>query len=102
MHAACTEEPTRHCGRGERALGRTKNMLLMVVTRDEPKLSDWFNADAPCRVAQMHMEGDTGRGRREGAWGRCGSARSVHGGTSSTLGTAHAGWCAPETCIACP
>ena len=34
MHAACTEEPTGHCGHGTRAGSRTLNMPFMSVTLD--------------------------------------------------------------------
>ena len=74
---------TRH---GPRPGLRTVNMPLMVVTLDVSKLSGWLNADASCRVTPRLVDGDTGGGRREGAWGRCDGARSVHGGTDSTAG----------------
>ena len=50
-------------GHGE---GRTLNMAYIVVTLDVSKVSGWLNAYADCRVAQRHMEGDTGglRGAR--------------------------------------
>ena len=31
---------------------RTINMSYMIMTLDVSKLSDWLNADAPCRVAK--------------------------------------------------
>ena len=51
-------------------------MPLMSVTLDVSRLSGWLNADANCRVAPRHVEGDTGGGKRIGGWGL-----AVHGGT---------------------
>ena len=39
---------------------RTWNMPAMSVTLDVSKLSDWLNADAPCRVERRAC--DVGRG----------------------------------------
>ena len=52
-------------------------MYCMLVTLDVSRLSGWLNAfapfrypEVPCRVTPRHMEGETGGGRRKGAWGR--------------------------------
>ena len=100
-HKACTEGPTGHWALHAWGL-RTANMRLMVVTLDVSRLSGWLNVDADCRIASRHVEGDTGGGRREGAWGWCAGACSVHGGTESILGRHTQGGFAPETCHSCP
>ena len=66
--AACTKEPTGQCAQHAPGV-RTPNTDSMVVTLDVSRLSGWLNARASCRVAPRHMEGDTGGGRCEGAWG---------------------------------
>ena len=81
---------------------RTLNMPSMVVTLDVSKLSGWLNAYANCRVAPRHIEGTGGDGGCLGDRGRCDGARSVHGETDSTLGTARARGCARKTCCSCP
>ena len=35
-------------------------MLFMSVKLDVTRLSGWLNADAPCRVAPRHVEGEPG------------------------------------------
>ena len=48
-HAACRKGPD--CGvEGRARAERTLNMYPMFVTLDVSKLSDWLNADAPCRA----------------------------------------------------
>ena len=90
----CDGERSVHGGTecwARHALGvRTVNMLLMSVTLDVSRLSGWLNADANCRVTPRHVEGDKGGWEARDAWWRCGGARSVHGGTNWTLGTARA------------
>ena len=66
-------------------------MPNMLVTLDVSKLSGWFNTDACCRVTpRLAWRATQGGERREGVGGRGGGARSVHGGTDWTLGTARA------------
>ena len=47
-HAACRKAPAEGRARAE----RTWNILRMSVTLDVSRLSDWLNADAPCRVEE--------------------------------------------------
>ena len=73
----CTQRARRNrldTGQSTRAGVRTSNMYCMSVTLEVSRLSGWLNADAPCRVAPRHMEGDTGVG---GARARGGGVR-VH------------------------
>ena len=48
-HAACRKAPTVETECRARA-ERTENIHPMSVTLDVSRLSDWLNADAPCRV----------------------------------------------------
>ena len=45
----CRKAPTVQT-EGRTRNERTENMLYILMTLDVSKLSDWLNADAPCRV----------------------------------------------------
>ena len=52
---------------------RTSNMDCMLVTLEVSKLSDWLNADAPCRESKggHTVRDDVRAGRRKaGTWRR--------------------------------
>ena len=49
VQAACRKAPTVQT-EGRTRNERTENMLYILMTLDVSKLSDWLNADAPCRV----------------------------------------------------
>jgi len=57
--AACRQDPTAEAAGGARA-ERTENMFPMSVTLDVSKLSDWLNADAPCRAESKGKHGKRG------------------------------------------
>ena len=54
--SVCREAPTVRTERRARA-DRTENMPDMLMTLDVLRLSDWLNADAPCRVKRESTEG---------------------------------------------
>ena len=56
---------TRNCWGWGKAQEHTSNILLMSVTVDVSKFSDWLNADAPCQESR-------GRNAVRGGW--CGAA----------------------------
>ena len=52
---------------------RTENMLDMLMTLDVLRLSDWLNADAPCRVEREAWQEGRHVGWEAGGvdWSRC-------------------------------
>ena len=82
LHAAGRGEgcDCRDQGRSARGAQRTRNMLIMFVTREVSQLRGWLKAYAACRGSQAGhtVRGGLPAGRREAAGDR-GGARSGQG-----------------------
>ena len=63
LQAAFTGRARLKAGGGRARAERTENMLLMYVTLDVSKLSDWLNAYAACRVERRACDAWRGAAR---------------------------------------